>query len=171
MGKKYAKEPLSSPQFLKRGQNTIRTACFLNHSVWKLLKMSHLKFLNFGIFHQFLFYYNWIIWHFPSIFVLFFSDKHHKCLIWIFEFWYFPPIFVLLKVTCLVILSDRKLQVFKNSPNWPVWGIFKECWIRLFLWFSNTVCSSLRSRVNLSFVQVINWNLASGMNVTKRFSV
>ena len=24
MGKKYAKEPLSTPQFLKRGQNTIK---------------------------------------------------------------------------------------------------------------------------------------------------
>ena len=34
-----------------------------------------------------------------------------------FEFWYFPPIFVLLKLTCLVTLFDRKLQVFKNSPN------------------------------------------------------
>ena len=34
-----------------------------------------------------------------------------------FEFWHFPPIFVLLKLTCLVTLLDRKLQVFKNSPN------------------------------------------------------
>ena len=31
----------------------------------------------------------------------------------------FPPIFVLLKLTCLVTLFDRKLHVFKNSPNWP----------------------------------------------------
>ena len=31
--------------------------------------------------------------------------------------WHFPPIFVLLKLTCLVTLFDRKLQVFKNSPN------------------------------------------------------
>ena len=45
------------------------------HSVWKLLKMSHLIFFNFGIFYQFL--------------------------------------------TCLVTLFDRKLQVFKNSTNWP----------------------------------------------------
>ena len=31
-------------------------------------------------------------------------------------FWHFPPIFGLLKLTCLVTLFDRKLQVFKNSP-------------------------------------------------------
>ena len=41
-----------------------------------------------------------------------------------FEFWHFPPIFVLLKMTCLVTLSDRKLQVFKNSPKWTIFGIF-----------------------------------------------
>ena len=35
----------------------------------------------------------------------------------VFEFWRFPPIFVLLKLTCLVTLFDRKLQVFKNSPK------------------------------------------------------
>ena len=34
-----------------------------------------------------------------------------------FSFWHFPPIFVLSKLTCLVALFDRKLQVFKNSPN------------------------------------------------------
>ena len=34
-------------------------------------------------------------------------------------FWQFPQIFVLLKLTCLVTLFDRKLHVFKNSPNWP----------------------------------------------------
>ena len=41
-----------------------------------------------------------------------------------FEFWHFPPIFVLLKLTCLVTLFDRKLQVFKNSPKWTFFGIF-----------------------------------------------
>ena len=41
-----------------------------------------------------------------------------------FEFWHFPPIFVLLKLTCLVTLYDRKLQVFKNSPKWIIFGIF-----------------------------------------------
>ena len=49
-----------------------------------------------------------------------------KCRIWIFEFWHFPPIFVLLKVTCLVTLFDRKLQVFKNSPKWIIFGIFNQ---------------------------------------------
>ena len=34
------------------------------------------------------------------------------------------PIFVLLKLTCLVTLFDRKLQVFKNSPKWTIFGIF-----------------------------------------------
>ena len=29
-------------------------------------------------------------------------------------------------VTCLVTLFDRKLQVFKNSPNWPFFGTFNE---------------------------------------------
>ena len=37
-------------------------------------------------------------------------ENHSKCLILIF-------IFVLLNLTCLVILFDRKLQVFKNSPK------------------------------------------------------
>ena len=40
------------------------------------------------------------------------------------EFWHFPPIFVLLKLTCLVTLFDRKLQVFKNSPKLAILGIF-----------------------------------------------
>ena len=39
----------------------------------------------------------------------------------IFPIWHFSPIFVLWKVTYLVTLFDRKLQVFKNSPNWPFW--------------------------------------------------
>ena len=43
------------------------------------------------------------------------------CRIRIFEFW---PIFFLLKLTCLVTLFDRKLQVFKNSPKWTISGIF-----------------------------------------------
>ena len=41
-----------------------------------------------------------------------------------FEFWLFSPIFVLLKLTCLVTLFDRKLQVFKNSSKWNIFGIF-----------------------------------------------
>ena len=50
-------------------------------------------------------------------------ENYSKCRIWIFEFWHFPPIFVLLKVTCLVTLFDRKLQVFKNLQNWTIFGI------------------------------------------------
>ena len=38
----------------------------------------------------------------------------------------FSPIFVLFKVTCLVTLYDRKLQVFKNSSKWTILGIFNE---------------------------------------------
>ena len=41
-----------------------------------------------------------------------------------FQFWHFPPIFVLLKVTCLVTLFDRKLQVVKNWSKWINFGIF-----------------------------------------------
>ena len=33
---------------------------------------------------------------------------------------------VLLKFTCLVTLFDRKLQVFKKSPNWTIFGIFNK---------------------------------------------
>ena len=81
-------------------------------------------------------------------------ENHPKCRIWILEFWHFPPIFVLLKLTCLVTLFDRKLQVFKNSPKWTIFCHFpltfvhskrkrsslrSQCWMRLFLWFSNTV--------------------------------
>ena len=44
-------------------------------------------------------------------------ENDSNCRIRIFEFWHFPPIFVLLKLTCLVTLFDRKLQVFKNSPK------------------------------------------------------
>ena len=40
-----------------------------------------------------------------------------------FEFWHIPPILVLLKLTCLVTLFDRKLQVFKNTPKWTIFGI------------------------------------------------
>ena len=81
-------------------------------------------------------------------------ENYSKCRIWVYEFWHFPPIFVLLKLTCLVTLFDRKLQVFKNSPKWNIFGHFQltfvhsKCkhnslcsqrWMRLFLWFSNTV--------------------------------
>ena len=43
------------------------------------------------------------------------------------KFWHFLPIFVELKLTCLVTLFDRKLQIFKNSPKWTIFtGIFNE---------------------------------------------
>ena len=42
------------------------------------------------------------------------------------NFWHFPPIFVRLKLTCLVTLFDRKLQVFKNLPKWAILGIFNK---------------------------------------------
>ena len=41
-------------------------------------------------------------------------------------FWHFLPIFVLSKLTCLVTLFDRKLQVFKSSPKWTILGIFNQ---------------------------------------------
>ena len=44
----------------------------------------------------------------------------------ILEFWHFSRIFVLLKLTCLVTLFDRKLQVFKNSPKETIFGIFNQ---------------------------------------------
>ena len=31
-------------------------------------------------------------------------------------------------VTCLVTLFDRKLQVFKNSPNWPFLALLMNCY-------------------------------------------
>ena len=51
-------------------------------------------------------------------------QNYSKCLIWIFGFWHFPPTFVPLKLTCLVTLFDRKLQLSKNSPKWTIFGIF-----------------------------------------------
>ena len=57
-------------------------------------------------------------------FTLFENDS--KCLIQVFEFSHFSPILVLLKLTGLVTLFDSRLQVFKNSPNWIIFGIFNE---------------------------------------------
>ena len=81
-------------------------------------------------------------------------ENYSICRIWILAFWHFPPIFVLLKLKCLVTLFDRKLHFFKNSPKWTIswyfWLSFihskcklsslrSQCWMGLFLWFSNTV--------------------------------
>ena len=87
-----------------------------------------------------------------------FLNKNTQCLkiTWniAFEFWHFPSIFCLLKMTCLVKLFDRKLKFFqqfaKMNHFWHFWLTFvhskckrsslrSQCWMRLFLWFSNTV--------------------------------
>ena len=41
-----------------------------------------------------------------------------------FNFGIFHQFLSYLKLTCLVTLFDRKLQVFKNSPKWTIFGIF-----------------------------------------------
>ena len=51
-------------------------------------------------------------------------ENNSKWRIWNSEFWHFPTSYVLLKLTCLVTLFDRNLQVFKNLPKWTVFGIF-----------------------------------------------
>ena len=64
-----------------------------------------------------------------------------------FNFGIFHQFFVLLKLTCLVTLFNLKLQVFKKSPKWTIFvhskskgsSLCSQCWMRLFLWFSNTV--------------------------------
>ena len=59
-----------------------------------------------------------------------------------FEFWHFTPFFVQLKLTCLVTLFDRKLQVFKNSPN-------------------RTIFSKLLSTQNVNvarFARIVKWD-------------
>ena len=43
-----------------------------------------------------------------------------------FESLYFGIFVLFLKLTCLVTLFDRKLQVFKNSPKWTIFGIFNQ---------------------------------------------
>ena len=48
-------------------------------------------------------------------------ENHPKCCIRILAF---SPIFDLLKLTYLVTLFDRKLQVFKNSPKLTIFGTF-----------------------------------------------
>ena len=67
-----------------------------------------------------------------------------KCRSLTFRFWYFPSIFVLSKVTCLVTLFQKLAKI---DHFWHFWWTFvhskwKNCsqyWMRLFLWFSNTV--------------------------------
>ena len=81
-------------------------------------------------------------------------SNHPKCLILMFQFWHFSPIIVLLKFTCLVTLFDRKIQVYQKIGEIArLWhfiltfvlskckrsSLHSQCWMRLFLWFSNTV--------------------------------
>ena len=96
--------------------------CLLSEDEHKLLRFSYNKEACF-----FLDYY----WRNRSYTVF---ENHPKCRIWIFQFWHFPPIFVLLKLTCLVTLFHRKLQVFKNfcpvslaMLNETFSVIFKHC--------------------------------------------
>ena len=50
-------------------------------------------------------------------------ENHRKCRICVLQFLNFPPFFQL-KLTCLVTLFDRKLQVFKNSPKLAIFMNF-----------------------------------------------
>ena len=50
-------------------------------------------------------------------------ENHPKCRILIYQSRHFPIIFVQLKVTCLVTLFDRKLQVLNATFS----VIFKHC--------------------------------------------
>ena len=52
-------------------------------------------------------------------------ENYSKCRIWFLNF---PPIFVLLKLACLVTLFDRKLQVFRNLPNWRFLAFLINFW-------------------------------------------
>ena len=67
----------------------------------------------------------------------------------------FPPIFCLLKMTCLVTLFDRKLQVFQKLAKINHFRHFQWTFVHskckssslrfnikwdIFLWFSNSVC-------------------------------
>ena len=54
------------------------------------------------------------------------------------NFGIFHQLFVLLKLTCLVTLFDRKLQVFRNSPKLAIFAIFHEL---LFTQNVNVVCN------------------------------
>ena len=63
-----------------------------------------------------------------------------------FEFWQFPPFFVTLKLTWLVTLFDRHLQLFKNSPILAIFGIFND-----FLWAHNQNVAMLDATFSVIF--------------------
>ena len=91
------------------------------HITVATLVPSSLSLSRWGPIGCFLCYYNSCSTRF------FFStlfENYSKCRICIFEVWPFPSIFVLLKLTCLVTLFDRKLQVFKNLPKWNIFDYF-----------------------------------------------
>ena len=44
-------------------------------------------------------------------------ENYSNCRIWIFQ---------ILKVTCLVTLFDHKLQIYKKSPKYTIFGIFNQ---------------------------------------------
>mgnify|MGYP006863930545 CR=1 FL=1 len=70
-----------------------------------------------------------------------------------FEFWYFSPIFVLLKLTCMVTLFDRKLQIPKNAPKWTIFGISN--------WLSST------QNVNVAhFARNVEWGFFCDFQTT-----
>ena len=111
-----SRKPNSSCGFL----HTWAFILILVWGVWQSSTLPSLKVNKYVDTHEyyFLFHHKMKVWR-VTLF-----ENYSKCRIWIFEFWHFSPIFVLLKLTCLVTLFDRKLQVFKNSPKWTIFGIF-----------------------------------------------
>ena len=71
-------------------------------------------------------------------------------------------------LSCLVTLFDCKHKVFKTCQNWPFLAFFmtfcplkckrsslrSQCWMRLFLWFSNTV---MMSNVSIHIVYLLTF--------------
>ena len=73
------------------------------------------------------------------------------------DFGNFHQVLSFKKLTCLAILFDHKLQVFKTRQidhfwyfkmnfcplQWKRSSLRSQCWMRLFLWFSNILCNWL----------------------------
>ena len=92
----------------------------------KLVKISHsISFVSWARLHMYKCFHN-LLWRQKQKQQHTVFENHQKCRIWVFQFWLFPPIFVLLNVTCLVILFDRKVLLFKNSPKLTILGFFNE---------------------------------------------
>ena len=83
-------------------------------------------------------------------------------------------------MTCLVTLFDWKLLVFKKTPIMIIFGIFNEllsnskckrsslrsqCWMRLFLWFSNNVCI-----LTIGTLLWLNFRVASDLDRGRKLS-